>query len=497
MNDESPLCLEYHRIQANTNAQQRGYDFQELVSRLLGRYHFTVETKPRVAQPRQVDLFASRADAVYLIETKWRRDKANIADVDSLYTRLQTVPAGVVGLLVSHAGFTQQVIDRVREKSDRPVVLVTGKEFENALTWSGDFIGMLQRKQSALLVHRDVQVDVDLRRPRGRSRTRTNSADLPQSDHIFVFPDGKRSRWLACDGTFAPFTFVPELQDIDWLPGPGLGVTLDVHLPGQEQEFFTDLLHQLAKMGWVTPKGCWSIKQATANWHGFGADALVEALQGWEQRYSDLETHHTEELYYADECDDGFFSIFAQLSADTRRIVRRVELSFQLRGVPLDTGPYRELCKHFGLRDPVYFRPRNERSQIRGRPPGILPVVKPVAYVVNLEQVFRDDDEWVAGIVVENPFFQGKSPNRIPKQEVLADDECSAGTVVEVSRRHRSRVPEWVPRQAIDSRYLVCVLRSWHTLDEPKSIYELWEFESAWTSDALVIRALADWRDDR
>jgi hypothetical protein len=47
-----------------------------------------------------------------------------------------------------------------------------------------------------------------------------------------------------------------------------------------------------------------------------------------------------------------------------------------------------------------------------------------------------------------------------------------------------------------DSEYLICRLRNWHLVDNPKSRYELWEFESAWTSDALIVRPLADWPDE-
>ena len=476
MSDSSLLLSEYQRLRAQTNAQRRGYELQALVGSMLGQRHFKVETKSKAARPRQVDLFATRGDTVYLIETKWRKDKANSDDIDSLYTRLEAVPSHVTGLMVSHEGFTQEVMDRVREKSARPVVLLTGKELEAALQWDGDIVGLLRRKKNALLVNRQVLVDVEARRASGGRPARrgsSGSSDLPSSDLIFVFPDGRRSRWMACSGEFGRFTFVPELEDIDWVSGGGLGVTLDVQLPAQDQREFFDLLRQLATMGWVTPKGCWSIQQATANWHGFGADALLEALDGWKHRYEGLETHHTEELCYVDECEDGFFSIVAQIAADRRRTVWRVELSFQLRGVPLDPGPYRELCDHFGLSQPVYFRPRSEPSRRAGRPKGKRPVVRPIAYVVNLEKQVRDqeDDEWVAGIVVESPWA------------AKAD-------------RRSARVPKWVPDVLAESEYLVCALRSWHTLARQKAVYELWAFESAWTSDALVVEATADWQSD-
>jgi len=474
MNDNSSLLREYEQLRNSTNPQKRGYDLQGLVGRILGSYHFKVETKAGAASPRQVDLFATRGDTIYLIETKWRQDKANVNDVDSLYKRLEKVAPNVTGLLVSHAGFTQQVVDTVRENSSRPVILVSGTELEQALQCDGDFLGLLRRKASALLVHRKVLVDVELRRSRRRPTATTKPSDLPSSDRLFVLPDGTRSKWLQCDGSFDRFTFVPELQDIDWVSGNGHGVTLDIVLPAQGHKEFDALLHQMARMGWVTPKGCWSIQQSAAIWHGFGADALLDALRDWKRRYEELDTHHTEELCYIDECQDGFYTLVAQFSADSRRIVWRVEMSFQLRGIPLDTSPYKELCAHFELNDPVYFRPRSERSHTSGHPPRTskLKVVKPLAYVVVPEMRVPedDDDEWVAGIVVENPFFGGQSRLRRP--------------------------PKWVPDMVSRSSYLVCALRSWHVMGSPKSVYELWSFESAWTSDALVVRATADWQDE-
>jgi hypothetical protein len=391
VSDASPLLREYERLRNHTSSQRRGYDLQALVGSMLGRGHFKVETKPRAARPRQVDLFASRGETVYLIETKWRKDKADINDIDSLYTRLAAVPPQVTGLLVSHAGFTESVLERVREKSVRPVILVTGMELEAALQWDGDFIGLLRQKENMLLVHREVLIDADVRPSRARKPKLTPGV-LPASDRTFVFPDGTRSSWLSCGGDFGRFTFVSELTDIDWVPGSGLGVTLDILLHVQDQTSLLDLLGQLAKMGWITPKGCWSIQQATRNWHGFGADALADALRAWRRRYEGLETHHTEELCYTDECEDGFYSLVAQLSADSRRFAWRVELSFQLRGVPLDTSPYRELGAHFGLNNPVYFRPRSEPSRIWGQPNRWYPVVKPVAFVV-LENLISGDSD--------------------------------------------------------------------------------------------------------
>jgi hypothetical protein len=159
MKDSSAQSAEFESPKKRTDAHRRGYEFQPFVGNLFRAQHFKVEEKAGISTPRQVDLLATRGEEVYLIETKWQQDPADIDDVDALFTRLEPVPPGVVGLLVSFSGFTQSVIDKVKEESSRPVLLVSEVEIEQALGWSGDFISLLRRKRSALLTHRRVLID--------------------------------------------------------------------------------------------------------------------------------------------------------------------------------------------------------------------------------------------------------------------------------------------------------------------------------------------------
>ena len=472
MKDSSAQSEEFASLKKRLDAHRRGYDFQPFVGNLFRAQHFKVEEKAGISAPRQVDLLATRGDEVYLIETKWQLDPADIDDVDALFTRLEPVPPGVVGLLVSFSGFTPSVIDRVREKSRRPVLLVSGVEIEQALGWSGDFISLLRRKKSALLTHRRVLLDEV---PEARSNGKKFKArDLPASSTSFLLPNGERQSTFQSGGEFGKFTFVREMPDIDWVGGGGFGVSLDLAIPVQSQDDLLMMIYEMADTGWVTPEGVWSIQQATANWHGFGAKTLAQSLKGWRKRYQGLETHHTEELCYVNEVENGSYTLTAAISADHRRIVWRTELSFQLTGIPLVQEPLKQLCEQLGIHDGLHFRPRNEPSVVRTRPPRTVPLppVTPVALVVDKPEAgLARHEEWVVGIVVANPFKQNDGATR-------------------------PDMPEWVPDMLRDSEHLVCALRSWHQVDRPKSHYELWEFESSWTSDALAVRAVADWRDD-
>jgi hypothetical protein len=236
-------------------------------------------------------------------------------------------------------------------------------------------------------------------------------------------------------------------------------------------------------MGWATANACWSIQQATTNWHGLGARAFAEVLPDWNNRYKGLETHHSEEFCYFDVCDGGFYTLTANVTAYKPRIIQHARISFQLVGIPLDSGPIRHLCHTFEVDEAVYFRPRQGRSVNRQWIPSQdRPTVTPVAFMVEEDEWEEDaedqwdeqdpeDREWVRGIVVKNPYY----PSR---------------------RTEKGRGPDWLPDMVADSEYLICELRSWHPLSSPMSTYRLWNCESAWTSDALVVRPVADW-DDR
>jgi hypothetical protein len=473
MRDSSPLPREFALLKQRTDAIKRGFDFESFVGRMFHAKNFRVEKKARTAKPRQVDLFATRGNEVYLIETKWRKDSANINDVDALFTRLEAVQSSVTGILVSYAGFTDQVVAQVKQKANRPILLLSGLEIENTLGWSGDFLKLLRDKKEALLVHREVLLDSE---PKRKDKApKIKPSDLPPSRTEFLYPDGLRSSWFTSGGGFGMFTFVPEMPDIDWVTAGGSGVSIDIAVSVDGQNGLLEVIHQMAEMGWVSTNGSWSIQQATANWHGFGTKALCEALQGWAKRYEGLETHHSEEVCYFDEIDDGFYTLTASISADKRRSIWHAELSFQLVGIPLDTKPMQELCKQFGIHERINFRPRNEKSVNRSRPPRNAKrrQVKPIAFVVaSPDPEMLGDEEWIVGIVIKNPFIVKEGSKRKPW-------------------------PKWAPDMLRDSQYLICSLRSWHQVASiGKYRYEFWDIESSWTSDALLVRALTDWRED-
>jgi Restriction endonuclease len=463
-----PLKRELARLKDANDPIRRGRDFEQLVASIFRRRHFRVVLNPGTARPRQTDLLATRGNDAYLVETKWQAAKADIDDVDTLFTRLDAVHSGVVGLMISFTGFSATAIERTEQQSDRPVLLMTGAELEQVIHWDEDIAHLLARKKAYLLTHRRALLATARRR--GDSPTTDGLVAAPAE---FVFPDASRARWIAGKGDFGEFTFVQELPDIDWNWPDGRGVTLDMPVPVYDQGGILDLLHHLSNMGWASDDARWSIQQSSTNWHGLGARDFAEALKDWKGRYKGIRTHHSEEFCYFDKCEDGFYCLTSNLAAHKVRAASYTMLSFQLAGVPLDAAAYRELSRTFDVGYQCYFRPMKRRSVKRRwhlTDPYRL-MLEPVALIVERDEVFNYKREWVRGLAAKNPFFKPGS--------TLAERE-----------------PGWMPSHVFDSELLICALRSWHPLDDHPHRYQLCGCESARTADAVIVRPIADWLDD-
>lgn len=468
MKRHSDLQRQLEQLEEHESPQQRGYEFEAFVAALFRREHFEVVPDPGTAAPRQTDLLAKRVNDVYLVEVKWRSDSANIDDVDSLFSRLRDSPPAV-GVMVSFNGFTEGAVNRVEQWARQPILLVTGKEIKAAIERYDGLSRLLQRKRNMLLDHRIILLDAE---PDTRLPVRPDALkELVSAPKHFEDIHGDTHSSLRCQGRFGQFTFALRLPDIDWIPGGGFGVATDAALSLSDESEVLALVSMLSEMGWATEGAHWSIQQATTNWHGFGPLSFAEALADWENRHQGLETHHAEEFCYFDACDGGFYTFTATIAAHKPRQVHYASLSFQLIGIPLNTDSLRHLHDVFGVSDFVAFRPRSTSSVERTRLDRAAQTVEPVGFIVDSDSRYGTTEEprWAVGVVARNPYFQHS-----------AQDATSS-------------TPTWMPRNVLDSEYLICDLRSHHTADLPKRTYYLWGVESSHTADASIHRFIADW----
>jgi len=411
---------------------------------------------------------AQDADDVYLVEMKWTRKPSDIDDVGALFDRLGRTPTTVQGLLVSMNGFTEGAIRDVEaRRAVRPVLLIDGQEFEAVVENDSMLRRLLSEKKEALLVHGFARLGS---RPETNVERRFDESPTEASAR-FVTPDGTPVRWITSKGDFGDLALCRELPDVDWVPGGGFGVSLDLSIPVESEEALYHVIGELEALGLSTGSGQWSIAQIATNWYGMGAASLVAALRDWSVRYDSLETvHHTETVCYVDTCDGGLYSLTAEVQATDERRVWRLDLSFQLRGIPVDDASMRHIIKTLGAQEGAYYRPRSSRAVEHCRLTPNRLLLEPLALVVESDATGADPyGDWVVGIAVASPYFTGL-------------------------RRPRS-LPEGVPSSLADVEILVCDLRSHHPLAEAPSGYALTHIEWTWTSEAALVRVRADWPD--
>ena len=449
------------RLRSLTNAQQRGREFEDLLAQMFAAEHFDVRRKALSANKRQVDLFASLGTLNLLIEAKWLKKPADVDHVDRLRARLESAPPHVVGTLVSMSGFTRGAVARVAEKSERPIVLLTGREIETCARDLQRLHPLIGRKLQHLARYQRVMLDES---PESSEVWRT---DLPEASIAIVDLDGgTQPTWESRPGGYDPLVFVLHLADTDWILSGGVGASIDLDLVIDDQSQLIRVVRLLHQLGWLTPEASWRVNQSVAAWNGFGAACLVEQLEDWVGRYGTRRMHHTEQLIYTDVCDNGLFTLTADVAVHSGRRVSHARLSFQLSGIPLDTSAFETLAAAFPVSGPPYFRPRVDPA-VKTKPlPRAKRPVQPRAFLVrNHDGSDGEMERWVEGLVVDDPYVRLGRGGRV-KAELPAE---SLGQVI-----------TW--------------LRSSHPLGEQRT-YETYRAESTWTSDAEVLRFMSDWAD--
>jgi hypothetical protein len=451
---------QFDRLCECEDAQSRGYELERLVAKLFRAAHFDVQHDSDSARPRQTDLAVNGHGSAYLVEVRWRGRRADTGIVDALHSRLRRTPPAVAGILISVAGFSAEAIEEIEnQRSSRTVIPLDEEELSRAFADPHGLVVLLEQKRDSLVMHGS------LRFP---ERPVPEFEDFKASPLHFAIDGGREASILDNAGTHSQFAFAREIPDIDWLSANGVGVTWDLPVRAETEDQVLVVLKELTEIGWAGGYGQWCISQSTRNWYGFGPRSLAEAIGAQGQRLAGLEeVHHTEQLTYVDECPGGFFTLTADLAAHGER-VWHVRLSFQLQGAPLNAAPYIRLANSLASGLDTYFRPRDSASVSRlnvDRVP-----LECVGAVVERDPADEPED-WVVGIVATNPFLD--------RPGLLADLGLDLGDAVVALGK---------------CGHLVCDLGSWHPAGDPRD-YWLRRLELAHTSEATVLRVLADWAE--
>ncbi len=142
----------FDAVSATKNPHARGILFQEFLRHLLVESRFEVHANPRIAKPRQSDLFANRDDLDFLIEAKWLTKKIDVSDIDDLRVRLNRVPGNFIGCLFSMSEYTTSAILEVERDRQREILLIRPDEIKSLLSFGRSVFDLIQRKRKVFRI---------------------------------------------------------------------------------------------------------------------------------------------------------------------------------------------------------------------------------------------------------------------------------------------------------------------------------------------------------
>ncbi len=479
---DNPLQRDFERLENWVEAHARGPMFEQLVKRLLARAGFSVVLNPGTARPRQTDLLASYKTDVYLVETKWQKDRVEVGDIDNLRARLARTQSHVTGVFISMSGYGDEAMREVEGRRERAILLVTGEEVRRLVGGEVGLRTLLRRKKEHLLVSGEVLLDAtgDV----WQYRPQPDLSSLPQPDVEIRDLEGRSLRWVSGAGHFGDLVYAIDLPDLDWGAAQDRGVGFDLWPPPiRVRSEVAYALDALRDVGWVTSAGRWAIHQQATSWFGAGAASFLAALEEYEERYAEAgqPTHHSEKAIYYDLCQGGCYALSVQLREAEEGWASYPHLSVRLPGIPLDAEPFERLARAFDLDDLAYFRPlgyESERSRCI-RLAGERVELEPVGF---LHRPWYDDEdaegeieggrreEYIVGIIARNPFRGTR-----PRGSQGAHDDLL----------HGADAPE----------LLVCDLRSWHEPGRAVDRYYVWSVQCIDLYGAPVLAPVAEWED--
>lgn len=153
-------------------------------------------------------------------------------------------------------------------------------------------------------------------------------------------------------------------------------------------------------------------------WVGTEMSNFVHCLKTLDRRLeeADFATYKTGFGIYILEFEDGEY-LFLQLQLDTHSYeIESFRIGFLTDGHPVDGRFYRKLISQFGISDFQHAKERNLETF------SVTPEERTEVEVVDkIVEAGREDEEWVSGLIIENPLQH----HEVLKEQVLsqADDD--------------------------------------------------------------------------
>ena len=137
----------------SVNPQERGYGLEEIMNGLCEICKISVRRSfKRNKGGEQVDGAFELNGSYYLVECRWRKEKASGGDVDGLLAKVGRSGSQTLGIFVSMEGWSVHVVSLLKQNPMKRIILVSGKDIRGVLVGDIGLIRMLHAKIEALNV---------------------------------------------------------------------------------------------------------------------------------------------------------------------------------------------------------------------------------------------------------------------------------------------------------------------------------------------------------
>ncbi len=145
------LLMMFDDLYTSTNAQRRGYQLQELLHRTFILHDIPVEKSfIRNQGGEQIDGAFSLGDWYYLVECRWRKEPADIRQLDGLLGQLERSGKPTMGLFLSINGWSENVPPILKQNLHKSIILMDGFDLRCVLDGRANLRDFLRAKLSSL-----------------------------------------------------------------------------------------------------------------------------------------------------------------------------------------------------------------------------------------------------------------------------------------------------------------------------------------------------------
>lgn len=139
----------YAQMLQNLDCQSRGYELQGFLHDLFDVFGLRPRGPFRVVGEEIDGSFVLEGE-IYLLEARWRRDKARKVDLSGFSDKVQRKSEWTRGLFISVSGFSEDALDGMTRGKSPNFVIMSGKDLERVLRAEVNLNDLLRNKVRVL-----------------------------------------------------------------------------------------------------------------------------------------------------------------------------------------------------------------------------------------------------------------------------------------------------------------------------------------------------------